>query len=69
MRTPQDLVGYKTVLSETGLTKPRVLERIAEEGIRVYVDGRDRRRRLISARDIPKLIEIRPDVRRAEPTA
>ena len=69
MRTPRDLVGYKVVLAETGISKPRVLERIAEEGIRVYVDGKDRRRRLISARDIPRLIETRPDERRAETTA
>jgi len=69
MRTPQDLVGYEVVLSETGISKPRVLERIAEEGIRVYVDGKDRRRRLISARDIPRLIATRPDERRAETAA
>lgn len=63
MRTPRDLVSYKTALTETGLSKPRLLERIAAEGVTVWVDGRDRRRRLISARDIPKLIATRPDAR------
>lgn len=69
MRTPQDLVDYKVALSETGISKRALLERIAAEGITVWIDGRDRRKRLLDRRDLPKLIATRPDARRTETAA
>ncbi len=64
MKPPRDLITYPVALSETGISKRALLERIAAEGVTVWVDGRDRRRRLLDRRDLPKLIATRPDARR-----
>lgn len=69
MKPPRDLITYPVALAETGISKRALLERIAAEGITVWVDGRDRRKRLIDRRDLPKLIATRPDDRRAETAA
>jgi hypothetical protein len=69
VRTPRDLIDYKVALSETGISKRALLERIVAEGVTVWIDGRDRRKRLLDRRDLPRLIATRPDQRRTETAA
>ncbi len=54
----QQYLGYPEVIAETGLPKRTLLDRIARTGVRVYVDPRDHRRRVIDRRDIPKLVQV-----------
>ena len=54
------LITYRQARQALGLS-PRVLNwRVARADVQVYVDGRDRRRRLLDARDLPKLVLIEP---------
>jgi len=58
------LITYRQARQALGLS-PRVLNwRVARAGVTAYVDGRDRRRRLLDARDLPKLVLIEPVTRR-----
>ena len=58
------LITYRQARQALGLS-PRVLNwRVARADVQVYVDGRDRRRRLLDARDLPKLVLIEPVKRR-----
>ncbi len=57
-------VPYAEVVEQTGISKRALNVRILREGIPTYVDGRDRRRRLLDARDIERLTQIRPAPRR-----
>jgi len=58
------LITYRQARQALGLS-PRVLNwRVARAGVQAYVDGRDRRRRLLDARDLPKLVLIEPVTRR-----
>jgi hypothetical protein len=60
------LITYRQARQALGLS-PRVLNwRVARASVTAYVDGRDRRRRLLDARDLPKLVLIEP-VTQAEP--
>lgn len=65
----RQLIGYQEAMVLTGLPKRTLLDRIDREGVTVYVDGRDRRRRLIDRRDIPKLIKVEVVERSAESAA
>jgi hypothetical protein len=54
------LITYRQARQALGLS-PRVLNwRVARAGVQAYVDGRDRRRRLLDARDLPRLIAPEP---------
>jgi len=58
------LITYRQARQALGLS-PRVLHwRVARAGVQAYVDGRDRRRRMLDARDLPKLILIEPVAKR-----
>ncbi len=58
------LITYQQARQALGLS-PRVLNwRVARAGVQAYVDGRDRRRRLLDARDLPRLVLIEPVTRR-----
>lgn len=60
-----ELVSYAEAIRRTGLTRRLWYDRLRQtSGVRVFVDGHDRRLRLIDARDIPRLIEARPAPRR-----
>ncbi len=59
-------IGYQEVMTLTGLPKRTLLDRIDREGITVYLDPRDHRRRMIARTDLAKLTEPRP-VRDIEP--
>ncbi len=67
MEDRQQLIGYDEVLKLTGVCKGTLLDRIDRAGVTVYIDGRDRRRRLIDRADVERLTRIEL-VERIEPT-
>lgn len=69
MKTEQTFLPYTEVIARTGLSKRTLNIRVLSEGVTTWIDGRDRRRRLIDERDLPKLTETRPAPRRAEQAA
>ncbi len=63
-----NLIRYRVVREATGLS-PRVLNyRVLRAGVQAYIDGTDRRQRLLDIRDLPKLTQIEP-VQRENRTA
>ncbi len=55
-----NLIRYRIVREVTGLS-PRVLNyRVQRAGVQAYIDGTDRRQRLLDIRDLPKLTQIEP---------
>lgn len=54
---PRELITYREVIEMTGLPKRTLLDRIDRAGVTVYVDGRDRRRRLLDKREVEQLIK------------
>jgi hypothetical protein len=61
-----NLISYRKVRDLTGLS-PRVLNyRVQRGGVQAYINGHDRRQRMLDVRDVPKLTRIEP-VTRAEP--
>jgi hypothetical protein len=63
------LITYRQARNALGLS-PRVLNwRVQRSGVQAYVDGRDRRRRMLDARDLPRLVLIEPVVKRQESSA
>ncbi len=64
------LIPYAEAIRRSGLSRRTWYDRLRQtSGIRVFTDGRDRRLRLIDARDIPKLTEARPAPRRERTAA
>lgn len=63
------LLTYDQVIEQTGFSRRTLNDRILSEQIVTYVDGVDRRRRLIAAKDVPRLVEVRPAQRREEVAA
>lgn len=54
------LINFQQARQALGLS-PRVLNwRVNRAGVQVFIDGRDRRRRMLDARDLPKLILHEP---------
>jgi hypothetical protein len=63
-----NLISYRKVRDLTGLS-PRVLHwRVQRAGVQAFVNGHDRRQRMLDVRDLPKLTQIEP-VTQAEPVA
>ncbi len=54
------LLPYDEAIRRSGLTRRTWYDRLRESGVVVYQDGRDRRRRLISAKDVERLVAFRP---------
>lgn len=52
-------VDFAQVRERLGITRQTLYARIRSESIPVYSDPRDRRRRLIHASYLPKLVHIR----------
>jgi len=53
-----NLISYRKVRDLTGLS-PRVLNyRVQRAGIQAFIDGHDRRQRLLDIRDLPKLTQV-----------
>jgi hypothetical protein len=62
-----NLISYRKVREVTGLS-PRVLNwRVQRAGVQAFVNGHDRRQRMLDARDLPKLVLIEP-LKRREPS-
>jgi hypothetical protein len=70
MDTPRrtGYLTYQEIMEVTGLPRRTMLDRIEREGMQIYVDGRDKRRRSLDVRDVARLVSIEP-VKRTEPTA
>ncbi len=61
-----NLISYRKVRALTGLS-PRVLHwRVQRAGVQAFVDGKDRRQRMLDARDLPRLTAIEPVAKRGE---
>ncbi len=58
------LIPYPEAIARSGLTRRTWFDRVRESGITIYIDGRDRRLRLVDERDIAKLVEVRHRPRR-----
>lgn len=58
--TEPQLITYDEALARLGCSKRTLFNRIKDERITVYVDGINRRRRLLDERDVDKLAEVRP---------
>lgn len=61
------LIGFREARAALGLSARVLNWRIERAGIEKYIDGRDRRRRLLDARDLPKLIIHEPAPRSTAP--
>ena len=64
-----NLIRYRLVREATGLS-PRVLNyRVQRAGVQAFIDGTDRRQRLLDVRDLPRLIAPEPVAKRRGDTA
>lgn len=63
--TEPQLITYGEALARLGFSKRTLFDRIKDERLTVYIDGVDRRRRLLDKRDVEKLAEVRPRRERA----
>jgi hypothetical protein len=64
------LIPYAEAIKRSGLSRRTWYDRLRQtSGIRVFVDGRDRRLRMIDARDLPRLTQIEPVKRRTTSAA
>ncbi len=64
-----NLISYRKVRYLTGLS-PRVLNyRVQRAGVQAYIDGTDRRQRLLDVRDLAKLTPIEPVAKRTRTAA
>jgi hypothetical protein len=64
-----NLIRYRVVREATGLSARVLNYRVQRAGIQAYIDGTDRRQRLLDARDLPKLTRIEPVKRRGDSAA
>ena len=55
-----NLIRYRVVREVTGLSARVLNYRVQRAGVQAYVDGTDRRQRLLDVRDLPKLTQIEP---------
>lgn len=58
--TEPELITYRQALARAGFSMRTLIDRIKDERLTVYIDGQDRRRRLLDAREVDQLIEARP---------
>ncbi len=63
-----NLIRYRVVREATGLSARVLNYRVQRAGIQAFINGHDRRQRMLDARDLPKLTRIEP-VTQAEPVA
>ena len=59
-----NLIRYRVVREVTGLSARVLNYRVQRAGVQAYVDGTDRRQRLLDVRDLPKLTQIEPVAKR-----
>lgn len=53
-----NLIRYRVVREATGLSARVLNYRVTRAGIPAYIDGMDRRQRLLDIRDLPKLTQV-----------
>jgi hypothetical protein len=63
MTTANDLMSMAELMETVPLSRNALKRRIRAEGVVVFIDGVDRRRRLIARKDLPRLVRITPDPR------
>ena len=68
MAVLSEYVSKQEVAALTGLNPRAVDRRIAEGAVALYLDPRDRRRRLVHREDVRRFVELVP-VRRADQAA
>jgi len=61
---PETLLRFREVRAITGLRPHTLSRRLERAGIAYYVDGTDRRMRMIDVRDLPRLIAPEPAPKR-----
>jgi len=59
-----NLIRYRVVREVTGLSARVLNYRVQRAGVQAFIDGTDRRQRLLDARDLPRLIAPEPVKRR-----
>ena len=64
-----NLIRYRVVREVTGLSARVLNYRVQRAGVQAYIDGTDRRQRLLDARDLPRLVPIEPVKRRRDSAA
>ncbi len=69
MDTTQHLVRFADVRKATGLLPHTLTRRIQRAGVQAFVDGRDKRQRMIDVRDLPRLTQVEPVARRERTAA
>jgi hypothetical protein len=72
--TPMDantetLLRFREVRAITGLRPHTLTRRLQRAGVSYFVDGHDRRMRMIDVRDLPRLIAPEPVRRRGDSVA
>ena len=65
----QHLIRFHAVRQATGLRPHTLTRRLQRAGVEYFVDGKDRRQRMIDVRDLPKLTAIEPVAKRARTAA
>ena len=60
----RNLIRYRVVRDVTGLSARVLNYRVQRAGVQAYIDGTDRRQRLLDVRDLPKLTQIEPVAKR-----
>ncbi len=61
---PETLLRFREVRAITGLRPYTLTRRLERAGINYFVDGHDRRQRMIDVRDLPRLITPEPVAKR-----
>ncbi len=65
--TTETLLRFRDVRAITGLRPHTLTRRLQRAGVDYFVDGTDRRQRMIHVRDLPRLIAPEP-LKRREPS-
>ncbi len=66
---PGTLLRFREVRAITGLRPYTLTRHLERAGIAYFVDGHDRRQRMIDVRDLPRLIAPEPVAKRRARTA
>ncbi len=63
------LVRFSDVRKATGLRPHTLTRRLQRAGVQYFVDAHDKRQRMIDIRDLPRLTQVEPVVRRERTAA
>ncbi len=65
----QHLIRFRAVRQATGLKPHTLTRRLQRAGVEYFVDGKDRRQRMIDVRDLPRLTQVEPVAKRRTTSA